>query len=271
MANHIWDSLVHNESENVLVEAGIEQEPLPHIHRDWLTSEEQATRQDQSINNEVMRRIQCGNNAATTDQSTGTVRWEDATRPNTVNDELHEPDVVDASDSESEEEEDNRDAPTLRRNNRRSRRIAGNAPHYAGLYCSVDGEDTVLDSIAVSNVVQRDERFLSTVDFENTPGVGSPATRYLDQYSYLTVDDTIEITHPYAFSAKVQTYDSDNPTYTDILRAPEERRKLWEASMVKEMKILRDLDHSRWWRDPVAPTFSLLPGHSGKRDTQMVH
>ena len=51
----------------------------------------------------------------------------------------------------------------------------------------------------------------------------------------------MENIHSYAFSAKVQTHNSDTPTYKDILRLPEEERKLWDASMVKELKCLRDL------------------------------
>ena len=37
VANHIWDSLAQDDSENVLIEATLEQEPLPHLHEDWLT------------------------------------------------------------------------------------------------------------------------------------------------------------------------------------------------------------------------------------------
>ena len=69
----------------------------------------------------------------------------------------------------------------------------------------------------------------------------SSAMNYLDRDSYLTSDGTIEEIHPYAFSAKVQTHSTDNPTYKDILRLPEEERKLWDAAMVKELKSLRDL------------------------------
>ena len=37
VANHIWDSLGQNESAHVLVESSKEQEPLPSLHKDWLT------------------------------------------------------------------------------------------------------------------------------------------------------------------------------------------------------------------------------------------
>ena len=102
----------------------------------------------------------------------------------------------------------------------------------------MEGGKDILDE-DVSNIVHRDECFLYSVD-PNTTG-SSPETRYLEQYSYLSLDGTVENTHPYAFSAKFQTHDSDNPTYKDIMRLPEEERKLWYDYMVKELKILRDL------------------------------
>ena len=63
----------------------------------------------------------------------------------------------------------------------------------------------------------------------------------LDIYSYVTSDGTIEGIHSYAFFAKVQTHNSDNPTYKDILRLPEKERIMWDVAMVKELKCLRDL------------------------------
>ena len=87
------------------------------------------------------------------------------------------------------------------------------------------GDTYILDE-DVSNIVHRDERFLSSVD-PNTTG-SSPATRYLEQHSYFSLDGTVEDTHPYAFSAKVQAHDSDNLTYKDIMRLSEEERNLWD-------------------------------------------
>ncbi len=46
--------------------------------------------------------------------------------------------------------------------------------------------------------------------------------------------------YPYAFSAKVQTHTADNPMLKDILRLPEEERKLRDATMIKELKSLGD-------------------------------
>ena len=54
----------------------------------------------------------------------------------------------------------------------------------------------------------------------------SSAMKYLDKYSYITSDGTVEGIHPYVFSAKVQNHSRDNPTYKDILRFPKEERKL---------------------------------------------
>ena len=114
-------------------------------------------------------------------------------------------------------------------------------PQYMGLFYHVKGEGDVLDFEAVSSVVQRDECFLVSMDLNETTDHDSSAMKYLDRDSYVTSDGTIEGLHPYAFSAKVQTHSTDNPTYKDILRLPEEERKLWDVAMVKELKRLRDL------------------------------
>ena len=149
------------------------------------------------------------------------------------------PILFEASDSEGEGDED---IPKLQRNVAKGdhilRRVTGQAPQYAGLYCTTDGDKDILDE-DVSSIVNRDECFLSSVD-PNTTG-SSPATSYLEQHSYLSLDGIVEDTHPYVFSAKVQSHDSDNPTYKDIMQLPEEERKLWDDSMVKELKSLRDL------------------------------
>ena len=58
---------------------------------------------------------------------------------------------------------------------------------------------------------------------------------------YLSEDGLAGDMHLYEFSAKVQTHTADNPTFKDILRLPEEERKLWDAAMIKELKSLRDL------------------------------
>ena len=81
--------------------------------------------------------------------------------------------VGNASDSESEEDE----VPTMRRHTtrrlgrvqhnrnivRRSARIGGKEAQYMGLLYSLQGEEDILDVAEVTNVVQRDEYFLSSV------------------------------------------------------------------------------------------------------------
>ena len=91
----------------------------------------------------------------------------------------------------------------------------------------------MLNSVDVSNVAQRDQYFLFYVDSSEATCNSSSATRYLDKNTYLTTDDTIEYVHPYAFFSKVKKYDPYTPTYKDILRLPEEERKLWDAAMVR--------------------------------------
>ena len=106
-------------------------------------------------------------------------------------------------------------------------------PQYMGLFYHVKGEGDVLDFEAVSSVVQRDECFLVSMDLNETTDHDSSAMKYLDRDSYVTSDGTIEGLHPYAFSAKVQTHSTDNPTYKDILRLPDEERKMWDVARVR--------------------------------------
>ena len=54
---HIWDSLAQVDIEYVLDQANEEQEPLPHLNQEWLTSKETSSRQEQHTNDEVMRRV----------------------------------------------------------------------------------------------------------------------------------------------------------------------------------------------------------------------
>ena len=56
----------------------------------------------------------------------------------------------------------------------------------------MEGDRDMLDD-DVSNIVHRDECFLSSIDF--TTACSSPATCYLDKFSYISVDDTLEETH----------------------------------------------------------------------------
>ena len=172
----------------------------------------------------------------------------DGDAPFTNNDDRNIPRVVDVSDSESEED----GVPTMRRHNprrsgkviqtrssvKRSARIAGKEVHYMELFCSLQGEEDILDVAGVTNVVQRDECFLSSVDLNEDVCSSSPATRFLAANSYVSDDETLEDSiHPYTFSAKVQTHCTDNPLYKDILRLQEEERKLWDVAMVKELKF----------------------------------
>lgn len=82
----------------------------------------------------------------------------------------------------------------------------------------------------VSNAVKYDEYFLSSVDLNKSTLTSSPGTRYLDKDLYVTEDGTMKNIRPYILSPKAQTHNSDTPTYKDILRLPEEERKLWDNS-----------------------------------------
>ena len=41
----------------MLDQANEEQEPLPHLNQEWLTGKESSSRQEQHINDEVMRKV----------------------------------------------------------------------------------------------------------------------------------------------------------------------------------------------------------------------
>ena len=55
VVNYIWDALVHEETDNILSQAQDKQEPLPYLCHDWSTHEEQQTRRDKNMNDEVIR------------------------------------------------------------------------------------------------------------------------------------------------------------------------------------------------------------------------
>ena len=131
VANHIWDSLAQNERVNVLVEAEMEQEPLPNIHQDWLTPEERAIRGEQEINSEVMRRIQRRDQATQDTLVTEPPTMTGPTMTLTQHSANHDRSVAHAMqtrDDEPEEDEEDINIPTLKTNTprraRRSPRIA---------------------------------------------------------------------------------------------------------------------------------------------------
>ena len=184
----------------------------------------------------IQRRDQENNHIPTTEDEHGAVHDISVayTRRNRPDFEGPRSDVPDEA---SEEEDDTPNMPTLNTNTprqtRKSPRIAGKEPQYSGLYCSVEGRENVLEVEEVSNIVHRDNCFLFTVDTGPSSTTSSSSTRYLDRKLFVSESGLIGDMHPYAFSAKVQTHTSDNPTYKDIVRLPDEERKLWDAAMIK--------------------------------------
>ena len=57
VATHIWETLAQDQRSDVLEEARSEKQPMPKLHKDWLTPEEQGDRDKADFNAEVMRRI----------------------------------------------------------------------------------------------------------------------------------------------------------------------------------------------------------------------
>ena len=103
-----------------------------------------------------------------------------------------DPGIIDASDSETEKgDRDGDRVENFRKNNlrrsgclhssRRSARITGMEPQYMDLFCSSEGKYAVLTIDDISNIVQRDECFLYSVDLNESACTSSPATRYLDK------------------------------------------------------------------------------------------
>ena len=184
----------------------------------------------------IQRRDQENNHIPTTEDEHGAVHDISVayTRRNRPDFEGPRSDVPDEA---SEEEDDTPNMPTLNTNTprqtRKSPRIAGKEPQYSGLYCSVEGRENVLEVEEVSNIVHRDNCFLFTVDTGPSSTTSSSSTRYLDRKLFVSESGLIGDMHPYAFSAKVQTHTSDNPTYKDIVRLPDEERKLLDAVMIK--------------------------------------
>ena len=57
VVSHIWDTLVHEKTDNILSQSQDEQEPRPCLHHDWRTYELKKNRHNNNINDEVMRRM----------------------------------------------------------------------------------------------------------------------------------------------------------------------------------------------------------------------
>ena len=240
------------------------------MHKDWLTPDEQTGRKSDLINAEVMRRV-----------TKHVTRLTKLNNDDFMDDDAVVPGVEEASESESDQEDEM--MPVLRKHTprksdktrhatgsvMRSTRIKGREPQYMGLFCSMEGEQNVLDVAGVTNGVQRDECFLFSVDLNNATCSSSPVTRSLAKDAYVSEDGTLENIYPYAFSAKVQTHNSYISTYKDMLRLSEEEKKLWDVVMVKELKSLRYFGHLIWYPDQGALIFLLPPGPSERNDIRM--
>ena len=86
-----------------------------------------------------------------------------------------------------------------------------------------------------------DSVFLSTLDTKSDHLLSTPATRTSDEECYFSRDRTIENIHIYEFIAKTQAHILDNLNYGDVQRCTPIERKIWDETMVKELKLLRDL------------------------------
>ena len=97
--------------------------------------------------------------------------------------------------------------------------------------------------ICDEHILLQDICFLSSIDKQDGDFTPSYATTYLNRSAYVSVDNMVENTHPYALSTKVQTHNFDSLTYKDILRLLEEEILIWEEAMHKELHSLRNLEY----------------------------
>ena len=79
------------------------------------------------------------------------------------------------------------------------------------------GEDAEVELKSTARIFKDDSCFLSTLVVEEKGFKSTPAVRTFDKDKYLTIDDIYDDVHPLVFVTKVQSHDSDNPTYRIIL------------------------------------------------------
>ena len=73
---------------------------------------------------------------------------------------------------------------------------------------------------------------------------------YLNQSSYIANGYIAGNDYLYRFTSKVQAYLDDNPTHNSILRSTPGERKLWDDTMVKELKYLREVGSFKMVKHP---------------------
>ena len=69
------------------------------------------------------------------------------------------------------------------------------------------------DDVETSEIYQEDCAYLTSFDLDNSNLTSTPASCVLDSTSYMSPDNTMEIFHPYFFSAKYQRHSSDTYIY----------------------------------------------------------
>ena len=250
ISDQIWSSLVQGSKVNVAEQATAEQEPVPKVHVDWLNPAEQQQRQDEHVGEEVHRRLRMEQEQSNQDRETMLKNWNNLTGSTDSAPLPHESQATEevvASDSESDKDIDVTSfTPRYRRKDSASkiRRQPGRRTkqpiNYKGMF-ALFSKQAEVSKETTSGIFDSDCSFLSTLDLKGDGFQSTPATRFLKQSTYLSADETYEDIHPLAFVAKVQSHNTDNPTYSDILRCEDEERKLWDAAMIKELKSLRDL------------------------------
>ena len=250
---HIWNYLAQADTEYVLDQTNIEQEPLPQLNTEWLTSKESSSRQEQQINDEVLRRVRSEQMATEQELQQAEKDWTQQVynSENEAEEGINQTPQLVLSGSESDGEAE----MFSPRRTRKSKRIqplrkTKTAINYKDMFAMFSSEADISPRSS-SSIYQSDMDFLSTLDLTTSEFKSTSVTYDLKKHVHLSKENTYENTsHPLAFTAKVQSHQSDIPTYSDILWGSEDKRKLWDASMIKELQSLSDLGLFRMVRRP---------------------
>ena len=122
---------------------------------------------------------------------------------------------------------------------------------YKGMFTLFVKYTNISEEIA-SSIFEYDCAYPSSLNLNGQDFTSAPETRSHQRQSYLSADSTCENTHLLAYVAKVQTHDTDNTTYSDIIECEDDERKIWESAMIKELKSLRDLGSFKMMSRPRA-------------------
>ena len=245
---HIWENLCIHSRENGLTEVPTADKPIPRLHEDWLTPDQQEDRTRKDINSQVQYRVR-----TELDRQAGIVPIVDSTdmiQPPDDKDTQNTPLIIDLVESEDDEP----------RYPKRANRGKGGidtsiydlndstwTDNDSSMLC--EGNPAIKDD-DLQSIFKSDLTYLATVDTYSSNIRSTPPMRYLEGQSWTSEEGVCDNWHPYSFAARLSGKDEDNPTYNDILRGSSTERALWEDAMVKELKSLGNLGSFKMIKRP---------------------